>query len=82
MSEKTVMGCVVVALLSVGCTMPAAVSESDRRSATDNIRYERDRRTGLCFAMLSSASYNGYYVISITSVPESACRVTDGDPQR
>jgi hypothetical protein len=41
---------------------------------TEQLVYERDSRTGLCFAVARSVTYYGYGVYAFTHVPEGACR--------
>lgn len=53
----------------VGCSGGEAPDPGTAKKAAQNIAYSKDERTGLCYASVSSMSYAGYNVISITNVP-------------
>lgn len=64
-SIPTCVVAIAAACLLTGCEVTSRPHTPD----TDDLRYFRDERTGLCFAALSSATHSGYRVVSITHVP-------------
>jgi len=62
---------VILALLMGGCyqTQPIALSSEQGKSMANEIRYVKDDRAGLCFATITSATYVGFQVISIATIP-------------
>jgi hypothetical protein len=59
------------ALLLAGCSSEIykEVDEDTARNISGEIRYTKDVRTGLCFALVSSRSYASNYIVSISDVP-------------
>jgi len=57
------------ALLFAGCSGGDAPDPGTAKQAAQNIVYSKDERTGLCYPSVSSTSYAGYNLISITNVP-------------
>lgn len=53
----------------VSCDQTQLKSPQKLSKAANTISFVRDRRTGLCFAMLGSMGYGGYISTSIASVP-------------
>lgn len=56
-------------ILLASCTQVSSTSEETSRSVSDKVAYSQDARTDLCFATITSTTYMGYGVVSITSVP-------------
>lgn len=56
-------------LLCAGCEGGDAPNAGVAAKAASNVKYSKDERTGLCFASVTSTSYYGYQVVSITNVP-------------
>ncbi len=52
-----------------GCLGGDAPDPGTAKKAAQNVAYSKDERTGLCYASVSSVSYSGFNVISITNVP-------------
>lgn len=65
---------IVVVLLLAGCSRPNPPSQEDLNEAVSAIRYVKDSRTGICFAMLRGQTHSGYQVFSIATVPTEACK--------
>lgn len=75
MTHATRLACALaVALLVTGCSRPNPPSPEDRDEAVNAIRYVKDNRTGICFAMLRSQTDSGFQVFSIAAVPVEACK--------
>ena len=64
-----VLAVALVMVILAGCeiTSPA------REGSVNDIRYLRDGKTGICFAMISSATYGMHRVVSISAVRDDAC---------
>lgn len=61
---------ICVLLLLAGCEPVTRTSSPETVGGiATNITYFRDDQHGICFAMLQSASYGFYNVVSITTVP-------------
>ena len=60
---------VLAALMMAGCAMPSRLSDSAGKGTMEKLRYFRDERTGLCFAVVSSTTNKLYEVVSIANVP-------------
>lgn len=53
----------------LSCAQPVAVDPNKGREIVSRIRYQRDPKTGLCFAIILNNTTNGYKVVSIAHVP-------------
>lgn len=62
----------IVLALCTGCVDTHPVESTDAHEVVAQLRYSRDFRTNLCFAMVSSTSYGGSRVVSIANVPCAA----------
>lgn len=57
-------------VISSGCTYGTQYSEkSDNHEIVKKITYFKDKRTGLCYAVVNSHTAYGYSVTSFTCVP-------------
>lgn len=65
--KKILIGLSLIFVL-IACQVPAHY-RSDDNDVISGIKYIKDDRTGLCFAILTSVSANTYIIISITCVP-------------
>lgn len=57
-----------VVLLLGACTQVIPPSQETAQSAVEQMTFVQNSRTGLCFGVVSSATYWNYYVVSITQV--------------
>ncbi|MFA6397874.1 MAG: hypothetical protein WDK96_03480 [Candidatus Paceibacterota bacterium] len=65
---KSLFFCIFIGLYSA-CTQPRPTSDGSAEDVIENIKYAKDKRTNLCFGMLSSASADGFRNVSVTCVP-------------
>lgn len=61
--------CLFCAIISVACDGGEAPANETAVAVASNIVYSKDSRSGLCFGSVTSRSYYGYNVVSITAVP-------------
>ena len=62
----------LVAICSIiisGCSGGNSPDPGTAKTAAKNVVYSKDDRTNLCFGFVTSTSYAGYNVVSITNVP-------------
>lgn len=59
----------LLAVMMSGCDGADAPRRDVADKAVANVVYSKDARTGLCFGTITSTSYAGYSVVSITAVP-------------
>jgi uncharacterized lipoprotein YajG len=64
---KTLMICTAVLLLA-GCNTSVQPSTAERANIADRLSYLKDRH-GICYAVVSSATYGFSEVASIATVP-------------
>lgn len=57
-----------LAVLLAGCTQVSTTDKNAAVSVANQVTYVRDDRSDLCFAILSSKTYGGWYSVSITNV--------------
>jgi len=67
MRTKTI--CLASVLVLAGCAAPTEVSDKVASTATSAIKYAKDYRTGLCFALIQSTTKDGWDVVSLSNVP-------------
>lgn len=51
------------------CSLPVKTEPSEVTDILSKITYVQEPRSGLCFAILASLTYNGYRNFSLTNVP-------------
>jgi hypothetical protein len=66
---RTILLGISIAALLVACEGGDSPNPTVAKSAAANIVYTKDPRSGLCFGSITSRSYSGYEVVSITNVP-------------
>lgn len=62
----------VSALILSACTTDQERYQAQKEraaNAVNEIQYQKDNRTGLCFAVKSNITNNSYYVESLATVP-------------
>lgn len=57
-----------ITLFLSSCTNPQKISPEVAKKSIDSIYYEKDEKTGICFALISSINGDGS-IISFTDVP-------------
>jgi hypothetical protein len=70
-----VLLCVIIGLVVgsiFGCSGGDAPDRETANKAAASIVYSKDPRTGLCFGSVTSQTYSGFSVISITNLPCAA----------
>lgn len=58
-----------VGICCIGCEGGNSIEAGIATSAAAHITYTKDKRSGLCFGMITNTTKDGYQVISLTNVP-------------
>jgi len=73
MKFHTLLISAAIAILVTACGVSTQnTSNNDVKDIVRSIKYAKDYRTGLCFAVILSRSYGFNHVASITTVPCNA----------